>query len=117
MRADRISNLIVVTDNNKKHPIDVNIVVKVKAEDGMVKVHFLNNRSLSFDKNIRYFEEILSQHGFIKINRTCLINPQHLEGIKPGKSAIAIMSDMSEEPVSREVRKTLSTYILETVYS
>jgi two-component system LytT family response regulator len=118
MKTVPLSNLIVVSDSdNKKHPIDVHVVVKVKAEDGMTKVYFYNHRILVFDMSIKAFDEILSPHGFIKIHKACIINPAYLEGVKPGRIAMARLSDDTEEPVSREIRKILSTYIIDSMYS
>jgi DNA-binding LytR/AlgR family response regulator len=118
MKTVPLSNLIVVSDSdNKKHPIDVHVVVKVKAEDGMTKVYFYNHRILVFDMSIKAFDEILSPHGFIKIHKACIINPAYLEGVKPGRIAMARLSDDTEEPVSREIRKILSTYIIDAMYS
>lgn len=118
MKTGTLSNLIVVSDSdNKKHPIDVHVVVKVKSEDDMTKVYFYNHRILVFNLSIKEFDEILSPHGFIKIHKSCIINPAYLEGVKPGRIAMARLSDDTEEPVSREIRKILSTYIIDAMYS
>lgn len=115
---DTLNNLIVVTDgNNRKHPIDVRVVVKIKFESGWTQVHFFNNRVLKLQKPLSYFNELVVRHGFIRVNKDCLLNPQYLEGLKPGRKVLAVLSDGSEESVAREVRKTLAHYVLETVYS
>lgn len=118
MRTDTLTNLIVVPDsNNKKHPIDVRVVVKVKYEDGAVFVHFYNGRVMRFEHTLTYFNELIVRHDFVRINKDCLINPQYLEGLKPGRKVLAVLSDGSEESVAREVRRVLAHYVLDTVYS
>jgi len=117
MKSGTVSNLVIVSDGNKKHPMDVHVVVKVKSENGFTIVYFYNHRILSFSKELNEFKELLLPHGFIKVNKTCIVNPNYVESIKPGKIAHAQLSDGTEEPVSKESRKSLTTYLLETVYS
>ncbi|MBL7836642.1 MAG: LytTR family transcriptional regulator [Bacteroidetes bacterium] len=118
MRTNTLTNLIVVPDsNNKKHPIDVRVVVKVKYEEGSVFVHFYNGRVMKFERPLNVFNELIVRHDFVRVNKDCLINPQYLEGLKPGRKVLAVLSDGSEESVGRDVRKLLAHYILDTVYS
>lgn len=117
MKSGTVSNLVIVSDGNKKHPMDVHVVVKVKSENGFTIVYFYNHRILSFQKELSEFQELLLPHGFLKINKHCVVNPNYVESIKPGKIALAQLSDGSEEPVSRESRKTLATFLLDSVYS
>ena len=111
MNAGKMDNLLVVTDNKKKHPVDVRIVVKIKAEESLTCIHFLNNRVLKVNQGIRQIEEIFKPFHFIKIHKNCLVNPQFLDGLKPGKTAMALLSDDTQEPVSRLYRKTLAEII------
>lgn len=117
MKSGTVSNLVIVSDGNKKHPMDVHVVVKVKSENGFTIVYFYNHRILSLQIEFKELQELLLPHGFIRINKYCLVNPYYVESITPGKIALAQLSDGTEEQVSRDSRKILSTYLLETVYS
>lgn len=107
MNAGRMDHLIVLTENRKKHPVDLRVVVKIKSDGDHTCIHLLNNRVLKFSKNFKYFEDMLQPFFFLKISKHCMVNYQYLEGFKPGKTAKAILSDGSEEPVSRLYRKHL----------
>jgi DNA-binding LytR/AlgR family response regulator len=118
MRTNTLTNLIVVPDgNNRKHPIDVRVVVKVKYDEGAAFIHFYNGRVMKFEHPLNFFNELIVRHDFIRVNKDCIINPQYLEGLKPGRRVLAVLSDGSEESVARDVRKILAHYVLETVYS
>ncbi|MCC6817905.1 MAG: LytTR family transcriptional regulator DNA-binding domain-containing protein [Bacteroidia bacterium] len=111
-----LTNLIVVPDgNNKKHPIDVRVVVKIKLEDDITQIYFYNSRMMKLEKSLSYFNELIVRHDFIRINKECIINPQYLIGLRPGRKIMALMYDGSEEMVAKEVRKTLAHYVLESV--
>lgn len=108
MNVGNLDHLIVVSHNNKKHPVDLRVVVKIKSDGEKTSIHLLNNRILTFSQNLKHFEDLLKPFFFLKISKHCLVNYQYLEGMKPGKTAKALLSDGSEEKVSRLYRKHLA---------
>jgi DNA-binding LytR/AlgR family response regulator len=101
MNADRFSNLIIIVENNKKHPVDLNVVLKIKAADDKCYIYFINDRVLSVQQPLEYFENLLKNHAYFKINRTCFINLNFLQNIAIGSRNKVILSDNSFEIISQ----------------
>jgi DNA-binding LytR/AlgR family response regulator len=111
MNADRFSNLIIIVENNKKHPVDLNVVLKIKAADDRCNIYFINDRVLSVQQPLDYFEDLLKNHAYFRINRSCLINLNFLQNIANGSRNKVILSDNSFEIISQMKAQKLKTLL------
>jgi two-component system LytT family response regulator len=58
-------------------------------------------------KTLKYFEEILREHRFLRIHRSYLINPDYLIRYTKGKGGYVTMKNNLELEVSAEKKQTL----------
>jgi len=88
-----ISNLIKILNNGSAAP-DTLVIPHLKGfevlkipeiimcqADGYCTNFFLTrNRKIVSSRNLKHFNELLEDHGFIRIHHSCLININHVSG-------------------------------------
>lgn len=95
---------ILLVEKNKLWPITVDDIIKVRASGAYAEVFMKEGKKITSSRNLGAFEKILNNE-FIRIHSSCLINPKHIFSYEGGLVGQVIMSDKSEETVSRSRRK------------
>lgn len=77
-------------------------IIHLEAYDNYTTVFLVNNKRLVSSKNIKLFEDKLSEQIFFRTHRSHIINfAHHLSEFKRVDGNIAVMSDATEIPISR----------------
>lgn len=77
-------------------------IIHLEAFDNYTTVFLVNNKRLVSSKNIKLFEDKLSELIFFRTHRSHIINfAHHLSEFKRTDGNIAVMSDATEIPISR----------------
>ncbi|MBL7733807.1 MAG: response regulator transcription factor [Chitinophagaceae bacterium] len=85
----------------------------IRAESKNVYTYFFveKGEKIVVSKPLRFYEELLSEYGFIRTHQSHLINRSHVISLLSKDGICIVMSDNSQIPVSRqrkdEVRKIL----------
>lgn len=85
--------------------VDINSIVYCEAEDNFTKFYFEHGKPLLICRTLKYFEEILTSFGFIRIHRSHLINPQFVIRYSKGKGGYVTMKNERELEVSSNKKK------------
>ena len=77
-------------------------IIHLEAYDNYTTVFLTNNKKIVSSKNIKLFEDKLSERVFFRTHRSHIINfAHHLTEFKRTDGNIAVMSDYTEIPISR----------------
>lgn len=68
------ANCILVPSDRGLQVIDVHSIIRVQSISNYSKLFFINGKTLVVAKVLRWFEERLAAHRFVRIHRTHLVN-------------------------------------------
>lgn len=74
-------------------------IILLEGSSNYTKFFFSNQRSLIVSKTMKEYEEILTDHHFLRVHKSYLVNKMHV--IKVDKEAILELSNQMHIPVSR----------------
>lgn len=80
--------------------VAVKDILYCEAVDNFTKFHFADQAPLMICRTLKYFEEILKDHRFLRIHRSYLINPDFVVRYSKGKGGFVTMQNKQELEVS-----------------
>ncbi len=78
-------------------------IIRLQADSNYTKVHLTQNRVFVSAKTLKEYDEILREQHFLRIHKSHLINPTHIESYD--KQGWLKMSDGSEVEVARRKKE------------
>jgi DNA-binding LytR/AlgR family response regulator len=75
-------------------------VVMMKAYINYTVLYMQDGSTNLVTRTIKFFEQSLESHGFIRIHRSYIINPKYIKGVSP-EGDILLMSNGQEVIISR----------------
>lgn len=87
--------------------ININSILYCEAADNFTKFYLEVGQSLLICRTLKYFEEVLSEHRFLRIHRSYLINPDFVIRYSKGKGGFVTMKNNLELEVSPTKKKEL----------
>jgi len=85
--------------------VTIDKILYCEAADNFTKFHFENSAPLMICRTLKYFEDILSEHKFLRIHRSYLINPEFVVRYSKGKGGYVTMKDNQELEISPAKKK------------
>jgi two-component system LytT family response regulator len=85
--------------------VSINTIIHCEAVDNFTRFHFEIGQPLLICRTLKYFEEVLKDHGFIRIHRSHLINPQFVVRYSKGKGGYVTMKNDQELEISPSKKK------------
>lgn len=80
--------------------VPVNTIMYCEAEDNFTRFHFDNRQPLLICRTLKFFEDVLKDHSFIRIHRSFLVNPEYVIRYSKGKGGYVTMKNNKELEVS-----------------
>ena len=90
--------------------IQVNDIIRCEANDNFTDFYLLDGSKKVICRTLKFYEDTLTDSGFIRVHRTHLINVQYVRSYKKGKGGIVIMEDGSHVDVSPSKKQILLNY-------
>jgi two-component system LytT family response regulator len=87
--------------------VTINSILYCEAADNFTKFYFENGNPLLICRTLKYFEDILTEHRFLRIHRSYLINPEFVVRYSKGKGGYVTMKNNQELEVSPNKKKEL----------
>lgn len=87
--------------------IDISVILYCEAEDNFTRFHLEDGTRLLICRTLKHFEEVLAEHGFIRIHRSYLVNPDYVVRYSRGKGGYVTMKNDKELEVSSAKKKVL----------
>jgi two-component system, LytTR family, response regulator len=85
--------------------VSINTIIHCEAVDNFTRFHFEIGQPLLICRTLKYFEEVLKDHGFLRIHRSYLINPQFVVRYSKGKGGYVTMKNQQELEISPTKKK------------
>lgn len=87
--------------------VNINSILYCEAADNFTKFYFETGPPLLICRTLKYFEDILAEHHFLRIHRSYLINPEFVVRYSKGKGGYVTMKNNQELEVSPNKKKEL----------
>lgn len=81
--------------------IDLKNIIRMEALSNYTLFYFIDGTEYTDSKTLKFYDELLSNSNFIRIHKSHMINLNHLKEYRSTDGHTAILSDMSEVPISR----------------
>ncbi len=82
-------------------------IVSCEANDNFTDFHFTSRSKMMICRTLKFYEELLSESGFMRVHKSHLINLEHIVKYLRGKGGEITMSDGSTIPVSPQKKDAL----------
>jgi two-component system LytT family response regulator len=80
--------------------VTINSILYCEAADNFTKFYFEAGQPLLICRTLKYFEDILKDHRFVRIHRSYLINPDYVIRYAKGKGGSVTMKNNQELEIS-----------------
>jgi two-component system LytT family response regulator len=80
--------------------VEVQDVIRCQANDNFTDFFMKDGSKKLICRTLKFYDEILSELGFLRVHRSHLINMDYVKGYKKGKGGQVVMSDGSHVDVS-----------------
>ena len=94
--------------------VEINNIVRCQSDSNYTYIFCKDENKILISRTLKEIEELLKDHGFVRVHQSHLINPQFVKGILKQDGGSLIMHDDVEIPVSRQKSKQINE-ILETM--
>src|SRR5688572_2125214 len=85
--------------------VTINTILYCEAVDNFTRFYFEDGKSLLICRTLKYFEDILKEHRFLRIHRSYLINPDYVVRYSKGKGGSVTMKNNQELEISTNKKK------------
>jgi two-component system LytT family response regulator len=85
--------------------VDIHTILYCEAEDNFTRFFFESGVPLLICRTLKYFEDVLGVHRFLRIHRSYLINPDHVVRYAKGKGGSVTMKNSQELEISPNKKK------------
>jgi len=87
--------------------IEINKIIRCEGHNNYTTFVLDGGKKYVVSKTLKEYESILTQHGFLRVFQSHLINTKYIQRYIKGRGGTVIMSDGVSVPVSRDKKETL----------
>ncbi|HTF81788.1 MAG TPA: LytTR family DNA-binding domain-containing protein [Cytophagales bacterium] len=85
--------------------VQVSDIIRCQANDNFTEFFFNNGKKELVCRTLKFYEDTLTDYGFIRIHKSHLVNSQYIKRYVKGKNGTIIMTDGSELELSQQRRE------------
>ena len=85
--------------------VNINTILYCEAADNFTKFYFEHSQPALICRTLKYFEDVLTDHRFLRIHRSYLINPDFVVRYSKGKGGYVTMKNDQELEISPNKKK------------
>jgi len=104
-----------VISENLKHPenkklvlptttgfevIAIHDIIRLSGSSNYTEIFLTDGKKKVVSRVLKYFEEMLADHGFMRVHKSHIINIEQIKSYHKGRGGMVVMSDKSEVEVS-----------------
>ena len=101
---------IAIKSTEGAHFFNVRDIIRLEADSSYTHIFLTNGKKFTASKTLKYMEEMLEGHGFLRTHTSHLINTDYLVKVNADHT-IATMSDGSEAEVARRKKDEIKSFI------
>lgn len=94
--------------------VEIKNIVRCQSDSNYTFIYCKDDNRVLISRTLKEIEELLKNHGFVRVHQSHLINPKFVKGILKQDGGSLIMHDDTEIPVSRQKSKQINE-ILDTM--
>ncbi|MAP80660.1 MAG: DNA-binding response regulator [Aequorivita sp.] len=94
--------------------VEIDNIVRCQSDSNYTHIFCKDQNKVLISRTLKEIDELLSEHGFVRVHQSHLINPRYVKGILKHDGGSLVMHDDVEVPVSRQKTKQVN-HILETM--
>lgn len=92
---------IGLASQNKVDFVEISTIIRCEADNNYTHVFLGKQQKMTISKTLKEFEDLLKDHGFIRIHQSHLVNALHIRSYQKSDGGYIQMNDGSIIPVSR----------------
>ena len=98
--------------NSKEKIVVVNIgdIIRCESDDNYTRFHMLDGRSMLVSKTLKEYDQLLSEHNFLRVHQSHLVNPEHIKEFVKIDGGHLLMPDGKEVPIAHRRRDIVNGY-------
>lgn len=104
---------IIIKEKSKAHLINIEDITYLHCDCYLTTVHTISDEKITVAKLLKYFEEDLTNEGFVRINRNILVNCRHIKSYEKGGNRIITMNNKDQLKASRRGLVKLKINVIE----
>jgi len=85
--------------------VNINTILYCEAVDNFTRFYFESTAPLLICRTLKYFEDALKDHRFLRVHRSYLLNPDHVVRYSKGKGGYVTMKNNQELEISPNRKK------------
>ena len=94
--------------------VKIENIIRCQSDSNYTNIYCKDDNRILISRTLKEIEELLGEHGFLRVHQSHLINPKFVKGILKHDGGRLIMKDNLEIPVSRQKSKYINE-ILDTM--
>jgi len=105
----QVAGKITIPQQNGFEVLEVKDILYCKADDNYTQI-FIDEKKKLVSKTLKYFEETLSENGFVRVHKSYLVNVNEIVAYHKGKGGYVVLSNGKQIMVSPSRKKELLAY-------
>lgn len=110
-QKDSSSFKLALSTNEGVHFYSPEDIIRCEGDDNYTHFYFTHTKPLIVSRTLKEFEDILGEHGFVRVHKSHLVNMKQVT--KLDKEGIVWLTDGSHVPVSRRKKGELMKLMAE----
>lgn len=108
-KHSQVNGKITIPLQNGFEVLEISEILYCQADDNYTNI-FVNGKKKLVSKTLKYFEDILSENGFVRVHKSYLVNVNAITEYRKGKGGSVVLSGGKEIMVSPARKKELLAY-------
>jgi len=96
---------IILKTLNSQNVIEIATIIRCESEGAYTNFYFKDKKILT-SKNLKFYDEILSEHGFIRTHQSHLVNINFIKSIN--NNGFIVLKDEDKVPISARKRSSVN---------
>jgi two-component system LytT family response regulator len=105
-KADNFKR-IALSNSDGIHLLDISDIIRCESDDNYTKFFIKNRKPILISKTLKEYEELLTEHDFLRIHQSHLINIAYVTSYLKKDSGFVLMSDEKLLPVSQRKKEQI----------
>ncbi|WP_405292554.1 LytR/AlgR family response regulator transcription factor [Algibacter sp. Ld11] len=109
-KTNSITGKITIPQLDGFEVLETADILYCKADDNYTEIYLSNNKKKLVSKTLKYFEDALSNSGFVRVHKSYLVNVNEVVKYLKGKGGSVLLSNGKEIMVSASKKAHLLSY-------
>lgn len=110
-KADNFKR-IALSNSDGIHLLDISDIIRCESDDNYTKFFIKNRKPILISKTLKEYEELLTEHDFVRIHQSHLINLDYVKSYVKKENGFVLMADDTQLPISQRKKEQLQQIIL-----